>query len=352
MQLDYLKLKKWFLETKRDLPWRQDPTPYAVWVSEVMLQQTQVAVVIPYFLRWMEKYPTVHDLAKAPLDEIIKEWEGLGYYSRARSLHEGAKMIVREFNGVIPQNEDELSRVKGLGPYTVGAILSFAFHKRVAAVDGNVLRVLARYFCLDDDIAKAKTAVKMRVIAAEILPEKESWIVNEALIELGATICGRKPKCHLCPLKSSCQGLAAHAVDRLPVKSKQVKTEKLHRSVAVIVADQHVLLRRGLPGEIMNDLHEFPFVETDESGMTAAKLKDNLSKKWVLELKVVKELADVAQSFTRYRVLLRPVMLTCTKRVPVEGHVWHPIANLKQLAFSSGHRKVLQQLSHTLGSVG
>ncbi len=344
-QLDDQKLKRWFSETKRDLPWRQDPTPYMVWISEVMLQQTQVAVVVPYFLRWMEKYPTVHELAAAPLDEVIKEWEGLGYYSRARSLHEGAKTIVRDFNGIIPQTEEELSRVKGLGPYTIGAILSFAFHKRVPAVDGNVLRVLARFFCIEDDISKPKTVASMRSLAAAILPIEESWIVNEALIELGATVCGRKAKCHACPLKENCLGLANNAVERLPVKTKQMKAEVLYRSVAVVIAENHVLIRRGMPGEIMNDLHEFPFVETGQEGVTPQHIAQKFSKEWSVKLSVDCELAGVRQSFTRYRVFLTPIQLRCQQRVPVDGYYWHPLSDLKQLAFSSGHRRILAQLS-------
>lgn len=343
-KLDHVRLKQWFLETKRDLPWRQDPTPYSVWISEVMLQQTQVAVVIPYFLRWMEKYPSVHDLAKAPLDEVIKEWEGLGYYSRARALHEGANTIVREFNGIIPETEDELSRVKGLGPYTIGAILSFAFHKRVPAVDGNVLRVLSRYFRLEEDISKQKTVAHIRHIAAQILPEEDSWIINEALIELGATLCTRKAKCQGCPLKSSCFAFAANVVDQLPVKTKQAKVEILYRSVAVIIAEGYVLLRRGKPGEIMNDLHEFPYLETCEKGLSSKKVMQKLSKEWSLDFDEDQELVPVTQSFTRYRVYLNPVKLVCRQRISVDGYSWHPLAELKKLAFSSGHRRVLTQI--------
>ena len=154
-----------------------------------MLQQTQVAVVIPYFLHWMQRFPTIHHLAKASLDEVVKAWEGLGYYSRVRHLHEAAKYLVEHFNGQLPSEEEDLKKIKGLGPYTIGAILSFAFHQKKAAVDGNVIRVLTRYFGLEEDISKVATVNKLRQLAQELLPDEEPWIVNEALIELGATLC-------------------------------------------------------------------------------------------------------------------------------------------------------------------
>ena len=149
------KLLQWFLANKRDLPWRKDRTPYAVWISEVMLQQTQVVHVIPYFERWMEKFPTVEKLAKASLDEVIKIWEGLGYYSRARNLHVAAGQLLKYHNGKVPSCKEELKKIKGLGPYTIGAILSFAFQKKEACIDGNVKRVMARYFAICDDIGIA-----------------------------------------------------------------------------------------------------------------------------------------------------------------------------------------------------
>jgi len=174
-------LKRWFLEVQRDFPWREDPSPYRVWVSEVMLQQTRAEVVVPYFERWMARFPTVEVLAEAPLDEVIKLWEGLGYYSRARNLHQGAQQIVRDYGGKLPNSADKLKKIKGIGPYTVGAILSFAFHQKVPAVDGNVLRVMSRYQRIEEDIAKQKTVKMIGQRVAEILPEKEPRIVIDLI---------------------------------------------------------------------------------------------------------------------------------------------------------------------------
>src|ERR1700722_10190653 len=179
---DIDSLKDWFVREKRDLPWRENPSPYAVWISEVMLQQTQASVVIPYFERWMARFPTVAVLAEASQGEVIKMWEGLGYYSRVRHLHQAAKDLMYRYAGDLPRTREGLEGIKGIGPYTRGAILSFAFHQKAAAVDGNVLRVLARYFAIEEEIEKAKKSITE--LTESILPEEEPWIVMEGLIEL------------------------------------------------------------------------------------------------------------------------------------------------------------------------
>lgn len=341
--LDSARLKQWFLETRRDLPWRHQPTPYAVWISEMMLQQTQVAVVIPYFLRWMERFPTIESLANASLDTVIKEWEGLGYYSRARYLHEGAKKIVSDFQGQLPNQEIQLKAIKGLGPYTIGAILSFAFHQKKAAVDGNVLRVLARYFQIEEDIAKPATVKRLRQLAEEVLPEEESWIVNEGLIELGATVCQRKPTCSLCPLQTTCLAYRHNVADQLPIKSKQTKTEYLYRTVIVLTAspDLYLICRRQ-KGEIMSDLHEFPYFETDSEGLTESELHEKIENHFGLAVQTKYFFPSVNQSFTRYQARLNPVWLHCAFPKPIQGADWISLSDLQQLAFSSGHRRIFQ----------
>ena len=187
-QINNQSLITWFQENKRVFPWRDKISPYATWISEVMLQQTRAEVVVPFFLRWMRLFPTVETLAKAPIETVIKAWEGLGYYRRARYLHSAACSIMENHNGILPNTLENLQKIKGMGPYTVGAILSFAYKKKIAAVDGNVLRVLARHFEIGKEIDKQSTQKEIRDLAESILPEKESWIVNEALIELGATL--------------------------------------------------------------------------------------------------------------------------------------------------------------------
>lgn len=345
-QMNHKHLKKWFLETQRDLPWRESRTPYAVWVSEMMLQQTQVAVVIPYFERWMRLFPTIEDLARAPLDAVIKAWEGLGYYSRARYLHAGAQYVVENHRGIFPEQPDELRKIKGLGPYTIGAIRSFAFHHKTAAVDGNVIRVLARYFKIEEDITKPKTIKKVWELAESILPDEEPWVINEALIELGATLCGKQPRCQECPLKKQCQAYQHGMQQQLPIKSKKVATSVLYRAVAIIQWKGCVLVRRAPKGEIMSDLYEFPYFELTDSNIIQTEFEQRIKERFQLNVTHENSLKNVSHSFTRYRVHLLPQQFFCkkTKQLTEPHFNWHPISELSQLPFSSGHRRVLQSL--------
>lgn len=337
-------LRQWFLAEKRDLPWRNTSDPYAIWISEVMLQQTQVSVVLAYYLRWMEQFPTIYDLAKAPLDAVIKCWEGLGYYSRARNLHAGAQYVVDHFNGQLPDSEEELSKIKGLGPYTIGAILSFAFHQKKAAVDGNVMRVLARCFQIEEDICQSSTIKKLRLLAEQILPDHDPWVISEALIELGATICQRKARCPLCPLKTSCKSFSNGMADQLPIKKKKIKTEYLYRAVFILQNDLLCLVKRGKKGKIMSDLYEFPFFEVDQKGLPVKKLAEKIHHELRIDVTEGTLLTPVTHGFTRFQARLDPVIFQCKEIVEVAEMEWLPLSDLQQKAFSSGHRRVLQQV--------
>ena len=314
-------LKDWFLREKRELPWRENPTPYRVWVSEVMLQQTQVAVVIPYFERWMKKFPTIQKLAEAPLEEVVKAWEGLGYYARARSLHKAAKIVVEQFQGELPSKREELEKLPGFGPYTVGAVLSFAFHQKAVAVDGNVRRVTAR----------------LHANVESLLPDKEPWVVMEALIELGATICQKKPKCEICPLKDACRAYKEGIAHSLPVSKREIKTTALFRDVAVVVYKGKVLVRQEEEGKVMGGLYEFPYVDR--------------GSEWKLRMKMEKttDLPLVKHSFTRFRVTLFPAIWKAFHARKVSGYQWVSVEDLLSFPFSSGHRRVLKEFlgAHT-----
>lgn len=335
-------LKQWFKKDKRDLPWRKELSPYHVWVSEVMLQQTQVAVVIPYFLRWIQRFPTIESLATAPLPSVIKEWEGLGYYSRARNLHEGAKYILKHHQGAIPSKSEELKKIKGIGDYTAGALLNFAFHQKAAAIDGNVIRVITRYFGIEGDVCKSKTQQEIRTQVETILPDEEPWIASEALIELGATVCLKKPKCQECPLKMGCYARLHAKIDQLPYKSTKQTTEFLHRAVAVITCGDHFLLQKGKEGAVMQDLHEFPYFETSALGMHPEELSKHIQNKMGLEPCLKNTLSIESHSFTRYRVTLYPHHYEVRKRNDIPGYSWIHVSQLRDLAFSSGHRKILK----------
>lgn len=335
----------WFIDQRRPLPWRNDPSPYAVWVSEVMLQQTQVAVVIPYFERWMTRFPNVESLAKAPIEMILKEWEGLGYYSRARNLHAGAQYVVREHGGKLPATRDELMKIKGLGVYTVGAILSFAFNQRAAAVDGNVLRVLARFYNIHESIDVPKTRATITRLAEEILPEKEPWIASEALIELGATICGKTPKCAQCPLKSDCKGFLKGTAQQLPLRSPRKKTILLNRGVVVIENSNALLVRKCGEGKIMADLYEFPYFELTSKEFSSQECINRVKSEWSIKVDVIKQMEIVQHSFTHHKAVLVPYHVTVFKKFQIEGYRWVTFEEIQNLPFSSGHKRVLNSLS-------
>ncbi len=337
-------LKKWFLEERRDFPWRSDPTPYSVWVSEIMLQQTRASVVIPYFERWMDALPSIGALAGADIDQVIKLWEGLGYYSRARNLHAGAQQVVREFDGELPSNAEQLATIKGIGPYTVGAILSFAFHQRAAALDGNVLRVVTRLTNCDRDIATPKVVTDLRSETLWLLPRGKPWVAMEALIELGATLCSRRsPKCLECPMRHQCESYASGSQENLPVKSKKVKITRIERTVFLAGADHHILIRKVPAGEIMAGLYEFPYVE---GGMENPL--STFANTFGVEALCATPIASVSHTFTRYRATLHPHLLQVSVPQKVTGYEWIPLTQLPDLPFSSGHAKLRAYLLSTV----
>ncbi|WP_274652898.1 A/G-specific adenine glycosylase [Paenibacillus humicola] len=259
------ELLGWYLENKRDLPWRQNRDPYRIWVSEVMLQQTRVDTVIPYYERFMNKFPTVAALAAAPEDEVLKCWEGLGYYSRARNLQAGAREVVERHGGIIPGDKQAVSALRGIGPYTAGAVLSIAFNEPEPAVDGNVMRVLSRYFCLEDDIAKPSTRAGLERLAASLIPEGAACDFNQALMELGALVCTPKsPGCLTCPVVAHCEGRAAGREHELPVKTK-AKPPRPETRLAALVAGSGayagcVLVRQRADSGLLARMWELPHV--------------------------------------------------------------------------------------------
>ena len=327
--VDITLLKEWFLEEKRDLPWRKENPPYEIWISEIMLQQTQVAVVVDYFERWMKKFPTLGHLASASLEEVMKMWEGLGYYSRARFIHETARIIERDYQGIFPSKKEELEKLKGFGPYTVGAVLSFAFHQRSVAVDGNVIRVISRLFHIEEDVSKR---IIFEAIVDSILPEEEPWVMMEALIELGAQVCRKVPLCDQCPLQNGCLSYERGDAHLFPIRKKKSKAERLYRDVAVIIYKDSVLLRKGKVGRIMEGLYEFPYVERGKS--------------WDFDLKLCKEkeLTVVQHGFTRFIATLYPVLYRVEKKIEIQEYEWLTQSEMLKCSFSSGHKRILKEV--------
>jgi A/G-specific adenine glycosylase len=303
-----------------------------------MLQQTRVSVVIPYFLRWMERFPTIEALSIASIEDVTKEWEGLGYYSRARNLHAGAQQVIAEYDGVLPV--DELEKIKGIGEYTAGAIRAFAFRQKAAAVDGNVLRVMARFAGIGECIAAGSTKKMITTKVEELLPEEEPWLITEALIELGATACGKKALCRECPLREGCRAYQMDRTDELPVKTKKIVVQPLYRAVAVVTDGTRYLVQQGEEGKVMAGLYEFPYWKTDKKGWSKKQLLAAIEERLGCSVLAMKKLEKVQHGFTRYRAHLTPWLVT----VDSPGEQWIRLEEMSTLPFSSGHRKISQQL--------
>ncbi len=261
------ELVEWFKREKRDLPWRRTRDPYKIWVSEVMLQQTRVNAVIPYFNRFVEKFPTPEIFAYAPEEDILKMWEGLGYYSRVRNLQAGVREVVETYGGTVPDNRADISKLKGVGPYTAGAVLSIAYGKPEHAVDGNVMRVLSRVLHIYDDIALPKTKKIFEEAVTELIDPNNASSFNQGLMELGALICTpTSPKCLLCPVREYCRAFEAGDASDLPVKTKKTKMKHLYYKAYIAVDEQgrFLLEKRGEQGLLAN-LWQFPLIDRQEN---------------------------------------------------------------------------------------
>jgi A/G-specific adenine glycosylase len=258
------QLINWYEHNKRDLPWRNTTDPYKIWLSEIILQQTRVAQGLPYYKAFITQYPTVFDLASASETEVLRLWQGLGYYSRARNLHVCAKTVVKDYQGEFPDNFDELLKLKGIGRYTAAAIASFAFGQPNAVVDGNVYRVLSRIFGMENDISSSKGPKVFELKANELLDRKQPGSFNQAIMEFGAIQCSPKsPACGLCPYSSTCFAFNNNCIDLLPVKTKKVKVTKRYFTYVVFrIEDQYYLKERGKK-DVWQGLFDFHLLETD-----------------------------------------------------------------------------------------
>ncbi len=341
--IDIELLRNWFLETKRDFPWRKSLDPYRVFISEVMLQQTQASRVLLYFEKWMELFPTIFALAQAQEKDVIKAWEGLGYYSRARALHKASKTIVENHQGKIPDTKEELLKIQGIGEYTSSAILSFGFHQKKAPVDANVMRLFCRYFQISEDATKQKTKELVQKLAFAELPNKKPWEIAESFIELGATVCKPKnPNCLICPLQEGCKSYSQLTQNDYPKSSKKTIYEKLVRSVCIIIFENSVLVQKVAKDKPCSGLYEFFYFNDKLSPEDAQK---KLLDEFGIQTTYSNSFASVDQSFTRFRVKLYPHLFFALENSCIEHHEWHLMESIKSLPFSSGHKKILNMLS-------
>jgi A/G-specific adenine glycosylase len=265
--MDFKKvLTNWYSINKRELPWRNTKNPYHIWLSEIIMQQTQIKQGLPYYEAFVANYPTVSDLATASENDILKLWQGLGYYSRARNLHASAKYVAEELKGVFPSTFSEIIKLKGVGDYTASAIASICFNEPTAVVDGNVYRVLSRYFGIDTPINSTKGIKEFKILATSLIDTKNPGDYNQALMEFGAMQCKPKnPNCSVCPLNDSCIALQKETIEKLPVKLKTTKVTKKHFNFLVLMSsDKRTLFEKRTAKGIWQNLYQFPLIETKQ----------------------------------------------------------------------------------------
>lgn len=274
------KILEWYGANKRELPWRSTRDPYKIWLSEIMLQQTRVAQGMPYYQRFLEAFPTVHDLADAPEEKVLKLWQGLGYYSRARNLHATAKMVVEDYGGKFPQTYQKLKSLKGVGDYTASAIASICFDVPEPVVDGNVYRVLARYFGVELPINSTEGIKYFKELAREVMDVKNIRDYNQGIMEFGAIQCApKKPYCLLCPLQDSCVALKESKVGVLPVKLNKTKIKERHFNYLVFLDDdENTLLEQRKGRGIWQNLYQFPLLESEKE-LQAGEMEKKLTVK-------------------------------------------------------------------------
>ena len=277
-------LINWYLQNKRDLPWRHTKNPYNIWLSEIILQQTRVVQGLPYYNKFIESFPNVESLANAEEEKILKLWQGLGYYSRARNLHTTAKFINEQLKGEFPKNYNDLLKLKGVGEYTAAAIASFSFDEDVAVVDGNVFRVLSRFFGIESDISENKTKKEFQDLAKSLLPKGKASNFNQAIMEFGATQCVPKsPNCCDCIFNSNCYALQKNKINELPVKKKKIKVKNRYLNYVVVKdSNANFLIEKRTDNGIWKNLFQFPLVET-EKALNENKILDLIKKEFTAD---------------------------------------------------------------------
>ena len=342
-------LLRWFAANARDLPWRRTTDPYAIWISEIMLQQTRVRAVTAYYERFLGRLPTVERLARAPLDTVLKLWEGLGYYSRARNLHRAAQEIVARFDGHLPQTKEELLTLPGIGRYTAGAIASIAFGRREPVVDGNVTRVLCRIFRIEGYPKNSDVQKRIWSIAEALLPLRRVGQFNQALMELGSEICvPRNPRCDDCPVQQVCEARLRNEQDRLPLRAAKKRLPSYIVAVGVIYRNDRILIDKRKPQGLLGGLWEFPGGKKRPGESLQAALQREVREELAIRIRVERPLAVVDHAYSHFRVRIHafecthvsgePRCLTCA------DFKWVRPGDLGRYAFPAANNKIIQVL--------
>jgi A/G-specific adenine glycosylase len=329
-------LLAWYVGHKRDLPWRRTTDPYHIWVSEIMLQQTQVQTVIPYYLRFLDRFPSISALAEASLDSVLAVWEGLGYYGRARNLHAAASQVCALYGGALPSDREALLALPGIGAYTAGAILSIAFGQRTVAVDGNVVRVLCRLFDYAEDPTKAAGKRTIRGLAENLLGSAPPGEFNQALMELGATVCvPRAPLCDACPLAPHCRARRNGTQYLRPIPKMRPPVPEKVLAAALLVAGERVLVVRRRPQGLLGGLWDLPMAEVEPPASDGAALAQKLAQQLGIAIRMGERLATVKHAYTHFKVSVAVYRCTFSGEPSPQGE-WdrfHWLAADEQEAF-------------------
>jgi A/G-specific adenine glycosylase len=340
------ELLAWYRTHRRDLPWRKNKDPYRVWVSEMMLQQTRVDTVIPFYENFLQQFPTIEALAQATDEQVVKAWEGLGYYTRVRNLHSSVKEVVAHYGGKVPDRPETISQLKGVGPNTSGASLSIAYEQKVPAIDGNVMRLFARLFAMSDELTKLSTRRKMEQIAAQLIPAEAPGDFNQALMELGALLCtASSPQCLFCPVQSVCMAFHQGIEQQLPVKKKAKPPQKVEVVVAWLVHQHAVLIEKRPKRGLLAGMWSFPTIEVAKPETPLQAWARFCTENEIL-VHHDKWRGSFEHLFSHRHWQVRVVEgeVAETAGLLPEKREWLPIALLPTKAFPTLYKKVMQQM--------
>ena len=350
------KLLVWYDKSKRDLPWRNTKNPYYIWVSEVMLQQTQVKTVIPYYERWIKTFSTIEKLTDAPERKILKLWEGLGYYSRARNLKKAAQIISKEMNGKVPEDVEDLQSLPGIGRYTAGAIASIAFGLKAPVLDGNVKRVISRLFCMKENGATSASENRLWKKAEGLLPTQRPGDFNQALMELGAVVCTPKsPTCPQCPLSSTCEAFLKNDPEQWPPAKQKVPIKKIEVSAGIIVKNKRVYIQQRAKGGLMGRLWEFPGGKREKDESPEDCLKREIKEELGADIIILNKAMTIKHTYTKFRITLH--VFNCSlsggrlRPNACEQWKWIEPAKLGKYPFPAANVKIVKYLTQEMSKV-
>lgn len=340
----------WYKEHKRDMPWRDSGDPYKIWISEIMLQQTRVDQAWPYFERFTSLFPTVFDLAKAEQQQVLKAWEGLGYYSRARNLHAASKTIVEQYEGKLPKEYDEIIKLKGIGPYTAAAITSIAFGKPNAVVDGNVIRVITRYFGIEEDVRSTRTVKQVQEHVNELISHEHPAEFNQGLMEIGSLVCKpTNPDCLNCPIQSGCVATKMAKTDSIPYKSPAKKKPHKHIAVGIIERkDGKVLIALRPENVMLGGLWEFPGGKQEDGETIQQTVERELKEELDVEVHAYKEFMKLKHVYSHFSITLHAFnckLISGNPKPKSSQEIrWVDIFELEEYPFPKANKQLTEKL--------